>query len=68
MLEIKTNESEAAAKIIVIGVGGGGNNAVNRMIATNIQGVDLITVNCDKQVLLTSSAPTKIAIGEKITS
>ena len=39
MLEIKTNESEAAAKIIVVGVGGGGNNAVNRMIDEQIAGV-----------------------------
>lgn len=61
------NNYDSGVKIKVIGVGGGGGNAVNRMIATNIQGVDLITVNCDKQVLLTSSAPTKIAIGEKIT-
>ena len=41
MLEIKTNESEAAAKIIVVGVGGGGNNAVNRMIDEQIAGVNL---------------------------
>ena len=53
--------------IKVIGVGGGGGNAVNRMIESNIQGVEFIAVNCDKQVLLTSSAPTKIGIGEKIT-
>lgn len=58
---------DSGVKIKVIGVGGGGGNAVNRMIESNIQGVDFITVNCDKQVLLTSSAPTKIAIGEKIT-
>ena len=54
-------------QIKVIGVGGGGGNAVNRMIESNIQGVEFVTVNCDKQVLLTSSAPTKIAIGEKVT-
>ncbi len=58
---------DSGVKIKVIGVGGGGGNAVNRMIESNIQGVDFVTVNCDKQVLLTSSAPTKIAIGEKIT-
>ena len=58
---------DSGVKIKVIGVGGGGGNAVNRMIESNIQGVDYVTVNCDKQVLLTSSAPTKIAIGEKIT-
>ena len=42
MLEIKTNEMEAAAKIIVVGVGGGGNNAVDRMISENIAGVEFI--------------------------
>ena len=51
----------------VIGVGGGGGNAVNRMIESNIQGVEFISVNCDKQILLKSSAPTKISIGDKIT-
>ncbi|MBS7264476.1 MAG: hypothetical protein KIG44_05035 [Eubacteriales bacterium] len=61
------NNYDSGVKIKVIGVGGGGGNAVNRMIETNIQGVDFITVNCDKQVLLTSSANTKIAIAEKIT-
>ena len=50
MLEIKTNESEAAAKIIVIGVGGGGNNAVNRMIDEQIAGVEFIAINTDKLV------------------
>ena len=45
MLEIKTNESEAAARIIVVGVGGGGNNAVNRMIDEQIAGVEFIAVN-----------------------
>ena len=53
--------------IKVIGVGGGGGNAVNRMIESNIQGVEFISVNCDKQILLKSSAPTKISIGDKIT-
>ena len=47
MLEIKTNESEAAARIIVVGVGGGGNNAVNRMIDEQIAGVEFIAVNTD---------------------
>ncbi|MBR6051678.1 MAG: cell division protein FtsZ [Clostridia bacterium] len=58
---------DSGVKIKVIGVGGGGGNAVNRMIAKNIKGVDFITVNSDKQVLLASSAATKVAIGEKIT-
>ena len=51
MLEITTNESEAVAKIIVVGVGGAGNNAVNRMIDENIGGVEFISVNSDAQVL-----------------
>lgn len=55
------------AKIKVIGVGGGGNNAVNRMIDSNIKGVDFIAVNTDRQALYTSKAPHKIQIGEKIT-
>ncbi|MBQ1846837.1 MAG: cell division protein FtsZ, partial [Clostridia bacterium] len=54
-------------KIKVIGVGGGGNNAVNRMIASNITGVEFIAVNTDRVVLLNSSAQTKIPIGEKMT-
>ena len=61
------SDYESGVNIKVIGVGGGGGNAVNRMIESNIQGVEFITVNCDKQVLLKSSAPNKIAIGEKIT-
>lgn len=67
MLEIKTFEEKGPAKILVIGVGGAGNNAVNRMIDENITGVDLIAINTDKQVLATSKAPTKIQIGEKLT-
>lgn len=49
MIEITTNETEAVAKIIVIGVGGAGNNAVNRMIDENIGGVEFIGVNTDAQ-------------------
>ena len=67
MLEIKTFEDKGPAKILVIGVGGAGNNAVNRMIDENINGVDLVAINTDKQVLATSKAPTKIQIGEKLT-
>ena len=54
-------------KIKVIGVGGGGNNAVNRMIEANISGVEFIAVNTELQVLNQSNAPTKIQIGEKLT-
>lgn len=67
MLEIKTFEEKGPAKILVIGVGGAGNNAVNRMVDENINGVDLVAINTDKQVLATSKAPTKIQIGEKLT-
>ena len=51
MLEIKVNEAESAAQILVIGVGGAGNNAVNRMIDEKIDGVEFIGVNTDKQAL-----------------
>ena len=67
MLEIKTNESEAAAKIIVVGVGGGCNNAVNRMIDEQIAGVEFIAINTDKQALQLCKAPTLMQIGDKIT-
>ncbi len=67
MLEIKINESESAAKIIVIGIGGAGNNAVNRMIDENISGVEFIGINTDKQALQLCKAPTTIQIGEKLT-
>ncbi len=55
------------AKIKVIGVGGGGNNAVNRMISAGVEGVEFIAVNCDAQALVLSKAETKIQIGEKLT-
>ncbi len=58
---------ESGVNIKVIGVGGGGNNAVNRMISTNIRGVEFIAVNTDSQALDTSCAAKKIIIGEKIT-
>ena len=67
MLEIKTNDAESAAKIIVVGVGGAGNNAVNRMIDENIDGVDFIGVNTDKQALQLCKAPKLLQIGEKLT-
>ena len=54
--------------IRVIGVGGGGNNAVNRMIASGLQGVEFIAINTDKQALRKCTAPTQLAIGEKITN
>lgn len=67
MLEIKTNEAESAAKIIVVGVGGAGNNAVNRMIDESIGGVEFIGINTDKQALKLCKAPTALQVGEKLT-
>ncbi|MBO4950430.1 MAG: cell division protein FtsZ [Clostridia bacterium] len=58
---------EFGAVIKVIGVGGGGNNAVNRMVENDVKGVEFIAVNTDKQALLRCAAPTKILIGEKVT-
>ena len=57
MLEIMTNEAESSAKIIVIGVGGAGNNAVNRMVEEAIGGVEFVGVNTDKQALTLCKAP-----------
>lgn len=65
-LEIKSTESEAAAKIIVVGVGGAGNNAVNRMIDEGIDGVEFIGINTDKQALQLCKAK-PLQIGEKLT-
>ena len=60
--------SEKLANIKVIGVGGGGNNAVNRMIDAGVRGVNFISVNTDKQHLSTSKAETKFQIGQKLTN
>lgn len=60
-------EFESGVNIKVVGVGGGGNNAVNRMITTNVRGVDFIAINTDKQALQHSTATHKIPIGDKIT-
>ena len=65
-----TDESimmDGTATIKVIGIGGAGNNAVNRMVDSGIKGVEFITVNTDRQALLLSKAASKIQIGEKIT-
>jgi len=66
VLEFDIN-MEQFAQIKVVGVGGGGNNAVNRMIAANLQGVSFVAVNTDKQALFSSNAEYKIQIGEKLT-
>ena len=60
----KDTMDQPLEKIKVIGVGGGGNNAVDRMIEAGLQGVEFVAVNCDAQQLKKSSAPTKIQIGE----
>ncbi len=60
-------ETEGNALIRVVGVGGGGSNAVNRMIAENIAGVDFIAINTDKQALMASQARQRVAIGERTT-
>ena len=59
--------SEAFAHIKVIGVGGGGTNAVNRMIDEGIQGVEFISVNTDAQALMLANAPIKVRLGDKLT-
>ncbi|QHI73054.1 cell division protein FtsZ [Aminipila terrae] len=66
MLQFEVNEQNAA-QIKVIGVGGGGCNAVNRMIEKGLKGVTYMAVNTDKQALAGSLAETKIQIGEKLT-
>src|SRR5512140_540842 len=61
------SDSENFALIRVVGVGGGGSNAVNRMIRAEMMGVEFIGINTDAQALLQSDAPHKIRIGDKIT-
>lgn len=63
----KSIQAETFARIKVIGVGGGGSNAVNRMIDEGIQGVEFISVNTDAQALLLSKAPTRVRLGDKLT-
>ena len=60
--------SDSVVNIKVIGVGGGGNNVVNRMVKTGTKGVEFIAINTDKQALAVSSATNKIQIGEKLTN
>ena len=68
LLEIKINaKQENSARIIVVGVGGAGNNAVNRMIDEDIAGVEFIGINTDKQALQFCKASTAMQIGEKLT-
>lgn len=67
MVEIMPNEDTLGAKIMVIGVGGAGNNATNRMFDEQVEGVKLVGINTDKQVLDKCKASTKIQIGERLT-
>jgi cell division protein FtsZ len=66
-MDAKQNQAETFARIKVIGVGGGGSNAINRMIEEGIQGVEFIAVNTDAQALLLSKAPMRVRLGDKIT-
>ena len=59
--------SESFARIKVVGVGGGGSNAVNRMIEQGMSGVEFITINTDAQALLLANAPRRVRIGDKLT-
>lgn len=67
MFELEKSETGNLACIKVIGVGGGGGNAVNRMIAANVEGIEFIVANTDAQALELSKAPTKIQLGGKLT-
>ena len=59
--------TESFARIKVIGVGGGGSNAVNRMIEEGLSGIEFVAVNTDAQALLLSNAETRVRIGDKLT-
>ncbi len=67
MLDFEMEKDNNFAAIKVVGVGGAGTNAVNRMVDANLQGVDFIAINTDNQALVLSKAQTKIQIGEKLT-
>src|SRR5512136_1075931 len=61
------NQLESFARIKVVGIGGGGCNAIDRMIDEGLQGVDFVAVNTDAQALMLSKAPTRVRVGEKLT-
>ena len=67
MIEFQNDEQDTFASIKVVGCGGGGNNAVNRMVDAGLRGVEFISVNTDRQALNLSDAQVKIQIGEKLT-
>ena len=66
-MDAKRNSVETFARIKVVGVGGGGSNAVNRMIEEGIQGVEFVAINTDAQALMLAKAPTRVRIGNKLT-
>ncbi|HEX7541861.1 MAG TPA: cell division protein FtsZ [Anaerolineales bacterium] len=66
-MDAKKNQIETFARIKVVGVGGGGSNAVNRMIEEGIQGVEFVAINTDAQALMLAKAPTRVRIGNKLT-
>jgi len=63
----KSPQTESFAQIRVVGVGGGGSNAVNRMIADGLTGVEFVAINTDAQALMLSDSPTRVRIGDKLT-
>jgi len=67
MIEFQNEEQSTFATIKVVGCGGGGNNAVNRMVDAGLRGVEFISVNTDRQALSQANAQVKIQIGEKLT-
>ena len=66
MIELD-NYFDHGAKIRVVGVGGGGGNAINSMIDKGLQGVDFFAINCDLQALQRNQAPNKVQIGKNLT-
>jgi len=66
-MDAKKNQAETFARIKVVGVGGGGTNAVNRMIEEGIQGVEFVAINTDAQALMLAKSPTRVRIGNKLT-
>src|SRR5438094_6740519 len=67
MTRLSSEVGEGAARIVVLGVGGGGSNAVNRMIQSGVRGVEFVAINTDTQALSRCEAPTHVHIGEKLT-
>ena len=61
------HNSESFARIKVVGVGGGGCNAVNRMIDEGLQGIEFISINTDAQALMQSNAAKRVRVGDKLT-